>query len=91
MVVHTLSDTELPSSGYIRRPHPVWLEFAKQMTWFSRIEIKPNGTPDMVYVWVLKKENREYERPHIRKRFCRTYRGESCQAYRERVIVAAKC
>ncbi len=76
MVVHTLSAHESPSPGFIRRQHPVWLEFAKQMTWFSRIEIRPNGTPDMVYVWVLRKENRDYERGHERKRFCRSYRGQ---------------
>ncbi len=75
MDVRILLDHETPSSGMVRRSHPVWLEFAKQMTWFSRIEIRPNGTPEMVYVWVLKSENRDYERGHCRKRFCRTYRG----------------
>jgi len=77
MEVHILRDDEIPTRGFIRRPHPVWMEFAKQMTWFSRIEIRPNGTPDMVYVWVSRQENLDYERPHRRKRFCRTYRGQA--------------
>ena len=76
MEIKILRETETPSIGYIRRPHPVWLEFAKQMTWFSRIEIRPNGTPEMVYVWVSRKENYAYERGHDRKRFCRSYRGQ---------------
>lgn len=77
MTVRYLAGKDEPSLGFVRRPHPVWLEFAKQMTWFSAIEIRPNGTPEMVYVWVNKVENREYERGVPRKRFCKTYRGEA--------------
>jgi hypothetical protein len=77
MGIRILSDTDQPSQGFVRRPHPVWLEFAKQMTWFSRIEIRPNGTPEMVYVWVSRKENTEYERGVPRRRYCKTYRGQN--------------
>lgn len=75
MTVRFLRDDEKPTSGFIRRSHPIWLEFAKQMTWFTRLEVRPNGTPGMVYVWVLKVENKEYERGVDRKRYCKTYRG----------------
>jgi len=70
-----LRDDESPSLGFVRRPHPLYPEFAVQMTWFSRIECQANGREGMVYVWVSKQENLDYERPHRRKRFCKTYRG----------------
>lgn len=75
MQVRLLGDTDKPSLGYVRRPHPLWPEFAFQMTWFSVIECQANGRDGMIYVWVPKSENWEYERGHERKRFCRTYRG----------------
>jgi len=75
MDVRILRDDETPSLGFIRRPHPCWPEFAIQMTWFTRIEFQANGREGMVYVWVSKEENLDYERPHRRKRFCKTYRG----------------
>jgi hypothetical protein len=45
------------------------------MTWFTVIEFQANGREGMVYVWVSKVENKDYERGVARKRFCRTYRG----------------
>lgn len=71
-----LSGTDKPSKGFVRRPRPVWPEFAIKMTWFSRIEFSVNGRDGMVYCWVSKEENAAYERGHMRKRFCKTYRGQ---------------
>ena len=76
MTVRILSVTDKPSIGFVRRPHPLWPEFAVKMTWFSKIEFQANGREGMVYVWVSKEENKAYERPHKRERFCRTYRGQ---------------
>lgn len=79
MTVVALRDNENPSPGFVRRPRPVWPEFAVRMTWFSKIEFQANGREGMVYVWVSKEENWEYERGHTRKRFCKTYRGSPIQ------------
>jgi hypothetical protein len=46
------------------------------MTWFSVMAFQANGREGMVYVWVLKVENKEYERGVSRKRYCKTYRGQ---------------
>lgn len=75
MKVRFLSRSEKPSKGLIRRPHPVWPEFADKMTWFSKIELQPNGSQGMYYCWVIGYENHQYEKPVKRKRFCTTYKG----------------
>ncbi len=75
MDIRFLLEGDKPSPGFVRRPHPLYPEFAVQMTWFTRIECQANGREGMIYVWVSKRENLDYERPHRRKRFCRTYRG----------------
>ena len=79
MTVRILSENDKPSIGFVRRPRPVWPEFAVKMTWFSRLEFQANGREGLVYCWVDKKENYEYERGHIRRRFCKTYRGTPIQ------------
>lgn len=76
MVLTVLRDGQKPTFGFVKRSHPVLMDFARQMTWFSVMEVQPNGIPEMVYVWVLKSENKDYERGVDRKRFCRTYRGQ---------------
>lgn len=76
MILRILSDTDKPSEGFVRRPRPVIPEFAVKMTWFSEMEFQANGRCGHVYCWVKKDENYEYERGHIRTRFCKTYRRQ---------------
>lgn len=83
MEIRFLQRNEKPSQGFVRRERPCWIEFAQRMTWFSEMEFQPNGTEGMVYVWIKREENREYEQGHRRTRFCRTYRG----AYRKNLAV----
>lgn len=75
MQIRIISETEKPPVGWIRRPRPCWPEFAIKMTWFSEMAFQANGREGLVYVWVRKDENLDYERPHRRLRFCKTYRG----------------
>jgi len=77
--------------GFVRRPRPVYPEFVCHCSWWPNQIHQRNGDPDMVYLWIPRKDDVAYRRTHERKRFCQTYRGESCVEYRKRVIVAAKC
>ena len=73
--VRVLKRGEAPSSGFVRRKLPVFPEFAERMTWFTRQEWERNGDPEMVYLWVLREENKDYEKSVRRQRYCQSYRG----------------
>lgn len=73
--IRVLAHGETPTPSFVRRQSPIWPEFAERMTWFSEQLWERNGDPGMVYVWVLKCENQEYEKGVRRQRFCKTYCG----------------